>query len=52
MPIVIGNPCGTISIHSPRMGRDPTNQRANMGTTYFNPLSPHGERQLIAIPYE
>ena len=39
-------PRWTISIHSPRMGRD-TGKKPWSGTRfYFNPLSPHGERQV------
>ena len=33
-----------ISIHSPRMGRDPPDAPAPPPPAYFNPLSPHGER--------
>ena len=33
-----------ISIHSPRMGRDKHYQQEVIAHTYFNPLSPHGER--------
>ena len=42
--------CCTISIHSPRMGRD---QRAGFRAvkcSYFNPLSPHGERPAGGLP--
>ena len=34
----------TISIHSPRMGRDRTCATETRPTADFNPLSPHGER--------
>ena len=34
-----------ISIHSPRMGRDPRHGRSKEHRADFNPLSPHGERQ-------
>ena len=34
-----------ISIHSPRMGRDASRSTSRTATRYFNPLSPHGERQ-------
>ncbi len=34
-----------ISIHSPRMGRDLPGRGARADRPYFNPLSPHGERQ-------
>ena len=34
----------TISIHSPRMGRDHDINLRFIIPTYFNPLSPHGER--------
>ena len=34
-----------ISIHSPRMGRDPGERPPPSAPTYFNPLSPHGERR-------
>ena len=34
-----------ISIHSPRMGRDRRLRTTSASATYFNPLSPHGERQ-------
>ena len=37
--------CGTISIHSPRMGRDRRRQPPSTSGFYFNPLSPHGERR-------
>ena len=33
-----------ISIHSPRMGRDPKYSIQRLYVTDFNPLSPHGER--------
>ena len=33
-----------ISIHSPRMGRDGGGGKKRGDQTYFNPLSPHGER--------
>ena len=33
-----------ISIHSPRMGRDSADKRGPTALSYFNPLSPHGER--------
>jgi len=33
-----------ISIHSPRMGRDPAHCSAGRQRRDFNPLSPHGER--------
>ena len=36
-----------ISIHSPRMGRDPSDTLMATLSSYFNPLSPHGERHLI-----
>ena len=35
---------GTISIHSPRMGRDLLGKQYRLYNKYFNPLSPHGER--------
>ena len=34
-----------ISIHSPRMGRDRRRPPPSTSGFYFNPLSPHGERQ-------
>ena len=34
-----------ISIHSPRMGRDPDPRPSALGGCHFNPLSPHGERR-------
>ena len=34
-----------ISIHSPRMGRDTAAVDGRTHSRYFNPLSPHGERQ-------
>ena len=38
----------SISIHSPRMGRDPAFLQRARSTFDFNPLSPHGERlQMI-----
>ena len=36
-----------ISIHSPRMGRDSAGTPAVAICTYFNPLSPHGERPVV-----
>ena len=36
---------GRISIHSPRMGRDMRCRWPCAAAIYFNPLSPHGERQ-------
>ena len=36
-----------ISIHSPRMGRDPRHGRSKEHRADFNPLSPHGERQDV-----
>ena len=36
-----------ISIHSPRMGRDPTSSESAQEPCNFNPLSPHGERPLL-----
>ena len=33
-----------ISIHSPRMGRDPSSPGRSLQPRNFNPLSPHGER--------
>ena len=36
---------GQISIHSPRMGRDSSRAAPARPPTYFNPLSPHGERR-------
>ena len=35
----------TISIHSPRMGRDAGRRHAGQRGADFNPLSPHGERR-------
>ena len=35
----------TISIHSPRMGRDINAHTSPTKGQYFNPLSPHGERR-------
>ena len=35
-----------ISIHSPRMGRDDHAYGFEIGYLHFNPLSPHGERQM------
>ena len=35
-----------ISIHSPRMGRDRPRRPTRWRATYFNPLSPHGERLI------
>ena len=35
----------TISIHSPRMGRDLYLDGIHSASSHFNPLSPHGERQ-------
>ena len=34
-----------ISIHSPRMGRDASFSAEKQEYSYFNPLSPHGERR-------
>ena len=36
-----------ISIHSPRMGRDRRSRHAASLLSYFNPLSPHGERRQV-----
>ena len=36
---------GSISIHSPRMGRDSRARPRSWPMRYFNPLSPHGERR-------
>ena len=38
----------SISIHSPRMGRDRPSRRKATGWCDFNPLSPHGERHAAA----
>ena len=38
-----------ISIHSPRMGRDRQHRSGIAGDPDFNPLSPHGERQLSHV---
>ena len=38
-----------ISIHSPRMGRDVLVLAILQLLRYFNPLSPHGERQLLTL---
>ena len=50
-----GNRPQAISIHSPRMGRDPSPTGGARRTANFNPLSPHGERlcQLghITLPF-
>ena len=40
-------PTTTISIHSPRMGRDYSHAAQLHARSHFNPLSPHGER-LVA----
>ncbi len=37
---------GPISIHSPRTGRDEQYKAKKKKATYFNPLSPHGERRF------
>ena len=37
----------SISIHSPRMGRDTGYYNNYNNNSHFNPLSPHGERLLI-----
>ena len=39
------NQQGHISIHSPRMGRDPSPRQRSRSCCHFNPLSPHGERR-------
>ena len=39
-----------ISIHSPHTGRDPPLRFPRRSRSYFNPLSPHGERHAIAGP--
>ena len=41
-------PTPPISIHSPRMGRDNRERASPTRTADFNPLSPHGERQLYS----
>ena len=41
----------SISIHSPRMGRDPLFLVYWIQQPYFNPLSPHGERQCDGDRY-
>ena len=38
---------GHISIHSPRMGRDPLLRVFAALVEHFNPLSPHGERLFV-----
>ena len=42
--------CCAISIHSPRMGRDPLVPEFVHTIEHFNPLSPHGERLSPARP--
>ena len=48
----------SISIHSPRMGRDRARSCSIVPFTYFNPLSPHGERlcatrcSATALPFQ
>ena len=42
----------SISIHSPRMGRDFKEIASTSGATNFNPLSPHGERPEPERPAE
>ena len=37
----------SISIHSPRMGRDMRRENGRGGGCHFNPLSPHGERRFV-----
>ena len=37
---------GGISIHAPRVGSDPRDTDSVLGSQYFNPRSPCGERQL------
>ena len=48
--VLANTPCRMdISIHSPRMGRDVVGAcEYSMQNGYFNPLSPHGERQLFS----
>ena len=44
-------PCGrSISIHSPRMGRDWSTSTCRGCSSNFNPLSPHGERRPAREP--
>ena len=50
LPFMALSPLLWISIHSPRMGRDPTYKRGHTALSYFNPLSPHGERQSWSVP--
>ena len=40
-----GSVSSKISIHSPRMGRDPHTRPVPFVPPHFNPLSPHGERR-------
>ena len=42
----------SISIHSPRMGRDRTIRRIIRPGKNFNPLSPHGERRDVGLAIE
>ncbi len=39
---------GSISIHAPRMGSDPTHCPISRSRRYFNPRSPDGERHFTA----
>ena len=39
----------SISIHSPRMGRDSCSGAGDARAAHFNPLSPHGERLVPVI---
>ena len=42
----INNAPLSISIHAPRMGSDCAGRTIGLSYSYFNPRSPHGERQL------
>ena len=44
--IIMDGCCTCISIHAPRTGSDPTLSFRPRHGGYFNPRSPHGERQL------
>ena len=43
-------PVSVISIHAPRTGSDKRFQALPISGKYFNPRSPHGERQTLSSP--
>ena len=50
--IISDRDCSNISIHAPRMGSDRSAGSTLRPTLYFNPRSPHGERQAKERRYK